>query len=607
MSYRFRVSEVTIGAGQTHKVGDLVLVIGPNNVGKSQLLRDLAKSAAELNTPRTVLKQVVVELPTNLDEFLEKYPIEEDEVQVEGRPGVQLSWLDGDLNGRVTKNADSKWREQFAKNRVMYPDVTPQEWHTYFFGSRAVARMATDNRLTMLKATKWDHRHKWPSNLLQQFYAAGLDVERKLNTAIAKHFGREIRLDYSLPGQLGLRVATAAELSRVPTDPREAFQFYQRAKTPMMDQQGDGLRSFTAVMLALLCSGKAVLMLDEPEISLHPGLVRELAQQVCSATGPQAGMQIFASTHSAEFLSEAVKHSSTATVIRLSRKGDATTATFVNTKAIVEFGGHAVLGANKILEGLFHSNVIVTEGHTDAKFISAAMRRLGLPDAYVVDTNGKTDVAKCVRFYRSSGIHVGAFVDFDILNDEVILRSALEAFEVPSEKVSAWFRLRALMEAELGASTPSERLSRAEKHCKDLWGVLSQQNLPSPKLNDTVRDSRKILGDITDELDRSVKPWSEAKVKGIAAFSTAVREQFNALSEDLLSRGLAIWPTGELESITDKLNVSREPKNRWLASALAQLNLLGEEPLQDYPFDVIRRIAEELARARVHELDPRFL
>lgn len=100
-----------------------------------------------------------------------------------------------------------------------------------------------------------------------------------------------------------------------------------------MDSMGDGFKTLISILASLKSSPKnSILILEEPEVHLHPGYIRELVRYLVSLSS-ELNIQLFISTHSSDmiehFLSmeglsqEAKKYvESELRVIRMSRKED---------------------------------------------------------------------------------------------------------------------------------------------------------------------------------------------------------------------------------------------------------------------------------------------
>ena len=71
---------------------------------------------------------------------------------------------------------------------------------------------------------------------------------------------------------------------------------------------GDGLRYALAYLMQLATHREAYLILEEPELHMHPGLMGPLARAVVEAY-TMRGNQVFISTHSLEFIDMIIEES----------------------------------------------------------------------------------------------------------------------------------------------------------------------------------------------------------------------------------------------------------------------------------------------------------
>lgn len=89
----------------------------------------------------------------------------------------------------------------------------------------------------------------------------------------------------------------------------------------MLHEQGDGMRSFTGILLNLLIPNFSCFLIDEPESFLHPPQAKILGQ-IFNETLTE-NKQLFISTHSQEFLKGLVEtNPNRVKIIRITRKGD---------------------------------------------------------------------------------------------------------------------------------------------------------------------------------------------------------------------------------------------------------------------------------------------
>src|SRR3989442_15955602 len=74
-----RVESIKTNDGKEIVLGNFTVLVGPNNVGKSQTLRDIHdKLSNGWEVPTTVVKEVVLEKPASLDALLEGLDVRDD-------------------------------------------------------------------------------------------------------------------------------------------------------------------------------------------------------------------------------------------------------------------------------------------------------------------------------------------------------------------------------------------------------------------------------------------------------------------------------------------------------------------------------------------------
>lgn len=67
---------------------------------------------------------------------------------------------------------------------------------------------------------------------------------------------------------------------------------------------GDGIQMLLRLSLELACRGEGVVLLEEPEVHMHPGAVRQAARAILAAV--RRGIQVILTTHSIELIDSLV-------------------------------------------------------------------------------------------------------------------------------------------------------------------------------------------------------------------------------------------------------------------------------------------------------------
>jgi AAA15 family ATPase/GTPase len=100
------------------------------------------------------------------------------------------------------------------------------------------------------------------------------------------------------------------------------YIFYKKGSIPLATM-GDGFKASLLVSLSVQTLSSGVLVLEEPENYLHPGLMMHLIEELLLAC-KQNNIQVFTSTHSEEFLNFCIERSKNidVSIVRMSRLGD---------------------------------------------------------------------------------------------------------------------------------------------------------------------------------------------------------------------------------------------------------------------------------------------
>ena len=341
--YRYRLKSFTLNDGSAPlPLGNLTVIVGPNNVGKSRALRDVLNICAA-QQPRTYRSLVVTDvdwtMPTYLDDLREREKLN---VYTDANGNQVLRSLDPNLAGerstQVTGWQDANY-SQLLTNKVLF---------TQLVGTQFIAHLNTQNRLQLVQQTGSPQQaHGQTSHLLHGLYFAGAAVESTIAAIIAEQFGLDIRLDYSGLSHMLFRVGK--DLSMVPSDPREAARPF--LKLDRLDDQGDGLRAFVGIMTALMAAQRDVFLIDEPEAFLHPPQATRMGELLAEyATNER---QIVVATHSAEVLQGMLYKSEDATILRIGRIGDRNTFRVLDKEDLKTIASDPLLQSERVLDGIF--------------------------------------------------------------------------------------------------------------------------------------------------------------------------------------------------------------------------------------------------------------
>ena len=300
---RLWVHELTFSDGSTVALSksDIVLVVGPNNAGKSATLRAIRDKLTS-GAASSVVTRVTTEREGNADEVAE-------------------------------------WVDSFArKHDPLAPDplfqafgsgVNKSQIHSWWTGQNHLQSLTrffchlltADDRLSAANPPSSIAVVKEAPSHPIHYLIRDDSLERKLSDQFRKSFGVDLVVNRvagnQVPLHVGQRPVPAAGQDRI------SYEYVQKIEAlPMLHTQGDGMRSFAGVLLHTSVGRESLLLIDEPEAFLHPPQARQLGRMLVADKLDER--QVFVATHSGDILRGVLDAGSSAVrVVRLRRIGDA--------------------------------------------------------------------------------------------------------------------------------------------------------------------------------------------------------------------------------------------------------------------------------------------
>ncbi|MBD3322848.1 MAG: AAA family ATPase [Chitinivibrionales bacterium] len=546
-----KITTVRTKTGAEVPIGKFTVLVGPNNVGKSQTLRDIhERLVSGPNAKCVILDDVVVEKPANFEDLLSGLQKHADprHVGMHLVRGISSNLTSGDSVRVNLKDLKARFDKEDHLN--------------FIFGNISKFRVSyldAESRLKVAKAAESHNPHTQPpTNLLQGLFGAQNDTEDILREAFRDTFGMDVRLDYSGMKQLMLRVAD--EFVEIPPDPRDAYPVF--SKYAKLDDQGDGFRSFVGVVLSLLLSEGRVILLDEPEAFLHPAQSRQLGMWIAAHAASVPG-QIVLATHNASFLSGILASGHNVDIFRMNRFDDTTEYVRIPPEATASLVSSPLLSSQRVLEAIFFRGVIVCEADADrAIYQTVAANHLASQEAMFVHAHNKQSVPQVVSLLRAAHIPVAAIVDLDAFNSAADLKRLTEAL-AEKEIVESIAAQREQLVEQLGTPPDEGILASVRDGVAEFLAQLGRGEHTLSGARGALNRLRKLASD-----------WYDVKTKGVAGFPPEAAAVANQLLADCRALGLFLVPCGELESWID-LGTTR--KNAWVVRALETLHA-GECP-----------------------------
>ena len=495
-------------------LGDVVVLVGPNNAGKSVALSDLY----ELMTNRRYSGIVI------RSSHLEKQGSVED----------LSSFLAA--RARLDTDGDRTIYHGYGGHFIAGPLAHLWDDVPGPLGVPFSQRLGADGRIGLASSMtmKIDPLAEPATRPIDMVYIDDV-LELRLSSWFQRAFDKELTLDRGRGGGLPFVVGKVPKREGDEDRTSTSYLARLRAACTDLDRNGDGMRAFGGVILHLFApSIPSVLLLDEPEAFLHPPQARLLGELIARERRPDS--QLFLATHSADvlegLLSAAPKN---LRIIRLERAGDVNRARKLDSDETARIAADPLLRFSSVLSGLFHRRVILCESDADCLFYKTllhtrAVSRDQHPDVHFVHGGGKDRLPALARVLRNLGVRVDVIADMDALDREEFVQSLVEA---------------------VGGDWPAIQADVKRLH------KAIENNAP-PKLEDVKDQLRSVLdrefcsvGELKKSIDdvlRSSSPWRRLKISGRAAIPPGQpMKQFNSVDAAFRTWGLWLVPVGELE------------------------------------------------------------
>ena len=407
------------------EVSPITVFVGPNNSGKSKVLREIESFIASGNRESAKTKAVVLDglnfSPISKEEIeadIDKFATQSDGTPVSSESEHFVLAMPSHANNNRHKAA-------LRKSRLVAEAADPNRNHVSALSDYLMcytARLDGAGRLNLVNEVVGGDLQTPDLNLLTYLFATD-SVRKEVRRIVHEAFDKYFVIDPTRLGHLRVRFS-----DRQPCEPEEergidgrAVTFHGAAKP--IEDASDGVKAFVGILATLLAGENRIILIDEPEAFLHPSLAHKLGKEIAlSLKG--SDKRLFVSTHSAQFLMGCIQSGVPTNIVRLTYNFAPPTTRLLSQDRILELMREPLLRSTKVLDGLFFEAVIVTEADTDRAFYQEINERLlmagdkrGIPNALFLNAQNKQTVWKIVRPLRELGIPAAGIVDIDVLLD----------------------------------------------------------------------------------------------------------------------------------------------------------------------------------------------
>lgn len=450
-SFQLKFGRSPGSAGEAISATPVTVFVGPNNSGKSRVLREIErycrtgqKDANDLLLEELAFSGLTSERASQSIERLRQPP----------NPG-EAQHVDhifvGSRYGRQQVPVASLM--QFIEAPTSNVPAFCQ-WYL----RHLTLMLDGSSRIGLVKQQGAGDLQRPPESSFQVLFRD--DAKRhEVRRIVFDAFGRHFVLDPTNLGQLRIRLSDRAPRDDIEERGIHADAVRFHASAQVIDEASDGVKAFTGIVTEVMAGDPSVVLVDEPEAFLHPSLASKLAQEVARAA-LSADKRVFVSTHSPQFVMGCIQSGAPVNIIRLTYRGGVSTARILPSDEILELMRHPLLRSTGLLSGLFYEFVVVTESDADRAFYQEVNERLlqfkpewGIPNCLFLNAQNKQTVQTLLRPLRKLGIPAVGIVDVDVLKEGgANWTNLLSSADVPQLSHGSFATLRAAVKNAMDAT-----------------------------------------------------------------------------------------------------------------------------------------------------------
>ncbi len=543
------------------EAADVVVLVGPNNVGKSAALRELESHITGRDSGAGKVVKAAKPRHIGTQAHFRKFVESHSQIKFHGG-GVHIQG--SGINLSTGSNFENLWPNQV--------------WH---FGSLFCSRILTERRISDSNSiNSIDPLHELPSHPIHML------LDDRVELRISRYFQRAFDEDLILYRGGGTKAQLLTGERKTPRqekgEDRASATYWEwlLPSTVPLEEQGDGMRSFASVVLHLLASTTpSILLLDEPEAFLHPPQARLLGEII--ATERTRRSQLFVATHSPDVLRGLINAASeNLQILRMSRKGNINRIKRLDKGLARDISIDPLMKYSNVLSGVFHERVIVCEGDADCTFYSSILDILDVhggqqPDVLFIHAGGKDRMASLAEILVALDVPVDVVADIDVLRNENELQKIIQALG------GDWAEIQPAVNVVSKAienSLPTMSIDQI-KH-----GIRSELDEESPDGESEGRLRLRI-----NAVFNKLSPWDYIKRAGVSALPPGeATERFQELQASCGKIGLWIVAVGELEGFCKSI-----PRHgpRWVQEVIKLRDLRSDselEPARRFVHDIWR-------------------
>jgi len=193
------VESIILKNGQTINLGKISVLVGANNVGKSQTLRDIQqRMQIGIMSKFVILKEIKFRKPSSFEDLLVNLKITDSLYSIGNK---QIVGINNNLTGQ------DNFEINYEHSKQKFNKEDNWDWILGNISKFKVSHLDSTTRLNLINTTNsFNPDTEDPTNILQNLFIQK-ENEELLKLAFNEAFGMEIILDYSGLKDFCLRVA----------------------------------------------------------------------------------------------------------------------------------------------------------------------------------------------------------------------------------------------------------------------------------------------------------------------------------------------------------------------------------------------------------------
>ena len=445
----------------------ITVFVGPNNSGKSLVLREIEKLFDVHPFPAGlhIVRDYEVDWPTR--------PSVEKRLAALKRQQPATTPVGQVMISRVHPGRGREGNEHNEQNLLSIVEKKiDKNWIATQYLKFGVLRLDGRSRFDLTNDKNGGDITADPENILMYIFKED-NIRKKVRDFIYDAFGLYFVVDPTNLGTLRIKLSEKKPTGDEQSLNAKAREFY--AAATYIKDSSDGVQAFTGIITAILSGEYHTILVDEPEAFLHPPLARKLGKNLASLASSGGG-SLVASTHSADFLMGCVQSSKSVRVVRLEYSKGKSRARVIDPAELGSLLTRPLMRSANVISGLFHDGVIVLESDNDRAFYSEIYHRLAekksnYPAILFINAQNKQTIRDIIGPLRRFGVPAAAIPDIDIVKDGGKTWSNwMKASHIPSALHNGYGQTRESIKAALETTGKdmktqggTELLGQAEK------------------------------------------------------------------------------------------------------------------------------------------------